>query len=157
MCPERFVTYVSGRSPLNLTTLLFSTPAFGLALVLAPSWPQVGPNFFHQHCRNLQLAPGSTLAIQKWVYPHETYRGAKPHAFAGARHLDYRGLRQVWAITRRGSLDEKRRVRRMVLRSMQGWNQGRHVRGEFPPPGKAHAPRLGDTPTDIYQQSLERI
>jgi hypothetical protein len=41
MCPERFVTYVSGRSPLNLPTLLFSTPAFGLALVLAPSWPQL--------------------------------------------------------------------------------------------------------------------
>jgi len=68
MCPERFVTYVSGRSPLNLPTLLFSTPAFGLALVLAPSWPQVGPNFFHQHCRNLQLAPGRGAGTVKFTF-----------------------------------------------------------------------------------------
>jgi hypothetical protein len=31
-----------------------------------------------------------------------------------------------------------------------------YLRGEFPPPGKARAPRLGDTPIDIYQ-SLERL
>ena len=51
---------------------------------------------------------------------HEANHGAEPKADARARHLGYRGVRQVQTIAWRGPLDETRRTRGMVLGAVQG-------------------------------------
>jgi len=71
--------------------------------------------------------------------PDEAHSRAKPKAFAGARYLDYRGLRSMRPIARVTPLDSQRRTGRILLGGMPGWNRCFHADTES---GRKEVPRM---------------
>jgi hypothetical protein len=52
------------------------------------------------------------------------------------------------------AVDESGEIKRLSDGSSNQFVSDVYLRGEFPPPGKARAPRPGDTPTDVYDNRI---
>lgn len=52
------------------------------------------------------------------------------------------------------AVDESGEIKRLSDGSSNQFVSDVYLRGEFPPPGKARAPRPGDTPTDLYDNRI---